>query len=530
MQLSSPRNPWPSCPGDPPVSDRYRLWYWLIPAILLARLVTMALFPLVDTTEPRYAEIARLMMEHGDWITPWFEPGTPFWGKPPLSFWVQALSMQWFGVNELAVRFPSWVALVLTMALVVRFADRLWGRAEGLLSALVMLTMALGFVSAGAVMTDPFLLLGVTLSLLCVAEVTLAPSGRRAGWSFFIGLAIGLLAKGPLTLVLVGLPLIVWVTLERQWRALWQGLPWIRGSFLTVVLVVPWYIAAELKTPGFIDYFILGEHFRRFLDPGWQGDLYGSAHEQPHGMVWVFWLWATFPWGIVALTSLLWRGSRGRVRAAFRTSPTVRFLAYAAVAPMVFFTMSGNTLWTYVLPALPFFALLLAHLVARGADGVSAKRVRALALVAVLVPVLVTAAGLYIAVDEEVIGAEKTLIAHYRNAGASRPLYYLGEVPFSARFYLRETVRRADPGQLSALGESGESYFLAVRKHAVADVKSEVEGEVSVRYEGNRHTLLEVRRYSQRQGADRREPTGETTRTESTPLNVERAESPETPT
>ena len=64
----------------------------LLAFVLLVRLGLTALLPFVDTTEPRYAEIARIMAETGDWITPWFDYGVPFWGKPPLSFWTQAVS------------------------------------------------------------------------------------------------------------------------------------------------------------------------------------------------------------------------------------------------------------------------------------------------------------------------------------------------------------------------------------------------------------------------------------------------------
>ncbi len=64
---------------------------WLLVSVLAARLGLSALLPFADTTEPRYAEMARIMAETGDWITPWFDIGVPFWGKPPLSFWSQAL-------------------------------------------------------------------------------------------------------------------------------------------------------------------------------------------------------------------------------------------------------------------------------------------------------------------------------------------------------------------------------------------------------------------------------------------------------
>ncbi|WP_369011382.1 ArnT family glycosyltransferase, partial [Oligella urethralis] len=84
---------------------------FLLALILVAVLPVMALMPFSDTTEPRYAEIARLMLERNDWITPWFDPQTPFWGKPPLSFWLQALSMKFFGVSEFAARLPSYLSL-----------------------------------------------------------------------------------------------------------------------------------------------------------------------------------------------------------------------------------------------------------------------------------------------------------------------------------------------------------------------------------------------------------------------------------
>lgn len=109
----------------------------------------------------------------------------------------------------------------------------------------------------------------------------------------------------------------------------------VEGALLTAFLAGPWYLLAELKTPGFLDYFIVGEHIRRFLDPGWTGDLYGSAHDQPKGMIWLFWLWASFPWGIVALVGVIagWLGGRGTGRIRLPLShPGSCFLFVSALA------------------------------------------------------------------------------------------------------------------------------------------------------------------------------------------------------
>ena len=83
------------------------LWF-ILSSILLLRLLGLGVYPLMDTSEARYAEMARKMVELSDWVTPMFDYGVPFWGKPPLSFWTQAASMTVFGTNEFAARFPAW--------------------------------------------------------------------------------------------------------------------------------------------------------------------------------------------------------------------------------------------------------------------------------------------------------------------------------------------------------------------------------------------------------------------------------------
>src|SRR4029077_16873632 len=65
------------------------LWITLA-SILLLRLLTLGAYPLVDRTEALYALIAKLMVQSGNWITPMLEPGVPYLGKPPLSFWANA--------------------------------------------------------------------------------------------------------------------------------------------------------------------------------------------------------------------------------------------------------------------------------------------------------------------------------------------------------------------------------------------------------------------------------------------------------
>lgn len=158
-------------------------------------------------------------------------------------------------------------------------------------------------------------------------------------------------------------PLVLWAAIFRQRLQPLKKLPWLLGSLLTLAIAVPWYVLAELKTPGFLNYFIIGEHFSRFLDPGWAGDLYGSAHDRPKGMIWIFWLWASFPWGIIGLVGFGLAAARGKTKDIFTGAvqdASTLYLLFCAITPMLFFTLAGNTLWTYILPSLPFSAILIA--------------------------------------------------------------------------------------------------------------------------------------------------------------------------
>jgi 4-amino-4-deoxy-L-arabinose transferase-like glycosyltransferase len=446
---------------------RFEGWSVVLLLILASRLVSMALLPFLDTTEPRYAEITRLMLATGDWITPWFEPGVPFWGKPPLSFWAQAASGGLFGITEFALRLPSWLASVGIVALTWCYATRLWGSAVARWSVLILATMALLYMSAGTVMTDSLLALGTTLSLVSFALVL---QGETAYWRwlFFLGLVIGLLAKGPLALVLTGMPIALWLAWHRRRWCMLRALPWLRGSALTLLLGLPWYLAAELKTPGFLDYFLVGEHFRRFVDSGWNGDLYGTAHDEPKGMIWAFWLMAACPWSFIAVPALVLQAGkawRNRQLPAVLHEPQTQFAVLCAVSLLLFFTLAGNILWTYILPTLPFAAVLLARWVAamppaRRRFGMARNALVALAPVMLTVWVMLASAGQF---D---IKTEKSIVSRYqhlRQAGDS-PLLYLDRTPFSARFYSQGTARRVTQDELRQMlrAHSYQRYFLAL--------------------------------------------------------------------
>lgn len=448
--------------------DRLPRWLWLLAALFGLRLALMAILPMADTSEPRYAEIARLMAVSGDWITPWFEPGVPFWGKPPFAFWASAASFRLFGYNDFAARLPAWLATLATVMLIYTYTRDRIGEMAARRATLIYSSCLLTFVLAGAVLTDAYLTLAVTLCLVGFGKQL---GGLRPAWgyAFFAGLALGMLAKGPLALVLVLAVMLPWLLWQRSAAlACLRRLPWTGGWLLFLALSAPWYVLAELKTPGFLQYFMVGEHFYRFVDPGWQGDLYGSAHERLYGSIWLDWLLATLPWGPYALYRLARQAWRHRTaRPSLRAlAPDTSLLLLWALATPLFFSLSGNILWTYVQPALPAFAILLAAALTRPAPSTRATAWRWEAMT-LPVPAIGLLLGIAVLANPDILKNERSLIAvQQAHAQAGQQLYYQNKLPFSARYYSRDTAKlHQGPITQEFLAQHPAGVFLSVENN-----------------------------------------------------------------
>jgi 4-amino-4-deoxy-L-arabinose transferase-like glycosyltransferase len=423
------------------LTPRERRGLWIAIGLLASvRLATLAAYPVMDSTESRYAEIARKMLETGDWLMPQFAYGVPFWGKPPLSTWLTAASMAAFGVNEFSARLPSLLLLLGCGALVFMLARLRAGRDAALVASAFFATTLIVFIAAGAVMTDAALLLGTTLAMVGFWIAVDTPSRRAAAFAFFVGLAIGMMAKGPVALVLTFVPIGVWTLWTRSWRSARSGLPWLAGTLLVAALVVPWYLTAERASPGFLDYFLVGEHWKRFVEPGWKGDLYGAAHARPRGMIWLFWIAAALPWSLPAMGWLA-RAAAFR-RDTLRTligDPWQSYLLLWTIAPMLFFTLSGNILATYVLPGIPAFALLLATLWRAPATTARAARPPARHEIAAGFILSVVAVAVIVAMLPrfETELSHRALVRTYEatRAHAGERLIYVAKEPISADFY-----------------------------------------------------------------------------------------------
>jgi len=248
-----------------------------------------------------------------------------------------------------------------------------------------------------------------------------------------------MLAKGPIALVLSGLPIGIWVLASGNLLTVWKRLPWLKGTLLTIAIALPWYWLAEMRTPGFWEYFFIGEHWKRFTVTGWAGDKYGTAHATTRGAIWLLALAACLPWTVLLPFMAIGRkvAKHPQVPADAAASKAKRnwliyLLAWGA-APCLFFTMSGNILWTYVLPALPALAILVAGWLTADSRH---RSVDAVVASGVLVMALLIASYFIKEQLADSWKSAKTAVAEHRvRATQQQPLLFVGDLPYSASFY-----------------------------------------------------------------------------------------------
>ncbi len=299
--------------------------------------------------EPRYARISEEMLRTADLVTPTLD-SRPWMEKPPLLFWMGALSFGLFGVSEAAARFP--VAL---LGLVAAFGSsyllyRVQGRRAALLGLLILSTSPLFFVYSRAASTDMPLVALLTLSLICAFQ---AVTTGRLSWAQVAGAALGLaaLAKGPVALLL-GFGVLLGFRAFRR-RPFCSALQLTGGLLTLSVVTVPWFwLMWKANGYNFLATFVLNHHLARYLT-----NLH--HHAEPFWFFLPVLLLGAFPWVLFLGSSILriWR----RPDSLFSELSGLQLYLWLWVAlPFLFFSCSESKLVGYILPALPPLSMLVA--------------------------------------------------------------------------------------------------------------------------------------------------------------------------
>ncbi len=428
------------------LSKQQRIFLFIfIASILLIRLFSLGIYDLADTTEARYAAIAMRMVLSGNWITPQYF-SEPFWAKPPLSFWATAIFFKLFGFSEFVARLPHF--LVMVLLLIYSYVVLAKKSADFALIACVILVLNITWpVLAGSVMTDAYLVFGLALMMLSFYQIVIMKIKKIAiGYLFFVGLAFCMLAKGPLGIAISGLSIASFLLIR---DGFWQGLrefftklPIFSGSLLAIAIFLPWYIWAEIRTPGFLNYFIVGEHFSRFLVSGWTGDRYGHAHREPMGMIWVFFLLSTMPWCLYLIIKLAtifksFSTIKAKFSQFFRDQTNLYFFIWAIV-PLIFFSFARNIIIPYsYLSLLPFSIILGYHFYKN--NFTEYKIIQIISSISLLFFVILFVS---ISINPILIGkkSDKKIIQQFVQSNKETLAAYLYEPKHSTYFYSRDKV------------------------------------------------------------------------------------------
>ncbi len=250
---------------------------------------------LFDWDEINFAESAREMIVTGNFSRVQID-FHPFWEKPPLFFWMQALSMKLFGINEFAARFPNAVIGILTLLTLYFIGKKLYDEKFGLIWALAYLGSFLPHIYFKSGIIDPFFNFFIFLSVIFLAK-SIRDNGENKGlkYAFLAGISIGLatLTKGPVGLLIAGISVLVyWATMKFQRISSWKNI--LLFSISCLIITSLWFIP-EMINNGF--WFI-----REFLK--YQADLFlkpVAGHSGPIYYHFLVVLLGCFPISVLAL-------------------------------------------------------------------------------------------------------------------------------------------------------------------------------------------------------------------------------------
>ena len=368
-------------------------------------------FGLIGADEPRYAQVAREMLERHDWITPVLG-GRPWLEKPPLYYWQAMLAYAIFGVSDWAARLPAALDATL-LVLAVYFFLRRFRPGFELDGALITASSAGIAGYAHAASMDMALAAAFTIGML--GWWAWRESEKRIYLAVFYGfMAVGMLAKGPVAPFLAAVVIVLHASIVRKLRLVLKSL-WLPGILLFCAIALPWYVAVQMRNPEFFREFIVRQNLGRFSE-----NLY--HHSEP------FWFYlpvmalTLVPWTVFVIAALvqavrLWWAKRRPVDAAdidFEKQFSI-FATCWLVVPVVFFSISQSKLPGYILPAIPAGALLLVGYLRRHLEQNEAEPpamwlvvLHSLVAAAPLVPALLIA---YLITQHRVPGGQPMLVA-----------------------------------------------------------------------------------------------------------------------
>ena len=331
----------------------------------------------IDPDEGRYSEIPREMIETGDFITPRLNY-VKYFEKPIMHYWLTAASFMAFGQNEFAGRFAPVMLGLLGCVITFLLAQRITkdGRAA-IVSAMVLASSVLWYGIARLNITDMTLTFFFTASLyffrLWVDDVT------RKLWliMFYVCMALAVMSKGLIGVVIPGGIAVVYSVLTGQAGKILTRIFSPAAIIIFFAVNAVWFVPVCMANHDFFDFFFVREHFLRYTT---------TIHDrwQPFWFFGPVLLAGFMPWTGAIVDAF--RAIAGKCRLIDKKDGI--FLGLWFLMPLIFFSMSGSKLVTYILPCFPPLAVLIGSSLA----SMEGKEFRTFVIIStvILVPLAVT--------------------------------------------------------------------------------------------------------------------------------------------
>jgi 4-amino-4-deoxy-L-arabinose transferase-like glycosyltransferase len=306
--------------------------------------------PLIDRDEPRFAEASREMRQSGDFIIPRVN-GEYRFDKPPFIYWCQIASSMVFGESDFSVRFPSAIFAAATVVLTAAWASRVYGAPVGFWSGLVLGTCLQFFIHGRAAVADMPMIFFFTAATWTAWERSQGQRSFVLWLCFYVALAAGFLAKGPVALLPIVAPFLF---------ALWTRTPIclrlrsaVGGGLLVLVIIGFWGIPALILTHGEFFQVGIGKHIiMRSVAPL---QSHGASGIGGYFLLLPFYLvtliFSLFPWSLfLPRTIQRWR---------LGLDSFERYALCAIGVVFIVFSLLQTKLPHYTLPAFPVIAILV---------------------------------------------------------------------------------------------------------------------------------------------------------------------------
>jgi 4-amino-4-deoxy-L-arabinose transferase-like glycosyltransferase len=303
--------------------------------------------PLLDDADATHASAARHMTLTGDLVTLRVD-GVRYLEKPPLPYWLAALSFRLFGFNTFAAHLPQAIGVLLLALLGYRWAEQAFSPRAAFYTGLATLTSAGIFLFTRYFIPEVLLSLFLSTALYCLLRAlgdpvtatlgaphldsemwasresanrtpsssprtvisggALAAEARKSAPSLspathaylmWAILALAVLTKGLVALVFFLGTTIAYLILTGEYKQ-WRNLKAFTGALLFLAIAAPWHILAGLRNTGgmnghgFFWFYFVNEHFLRFLGRRYPMDY----NKLPNYLYWSLHLVWLFPWSL----------------------------------------------------------------------------------------------------------------------------------------------------------------------------------------------------------------------------------------